>query len=64
MTRPGTEPRSPGPLANILTAKPMSEPKKHQKTIISNNRLRDDRNMNIFKSRLRSNLVNHEFTLG
>ena len=24
MTRPGTEPRSPGPLANTLTARPMS----------------------------------------
>ena len=24
MTRPGIEPRSPGPLANTLTAKPMS----------------------------------------
>ena len=24
MTRPGIEPRSPGPLANTLTARPMS----------------------------------------
>ena len=24
MTRPGTEPRSPGPLANTLTTRPMS----------------------------------------
>ena len=25
MTRPGIEPRSPGPLANTLTARPMSD---------------------------------------
>ena len=29
MTRPGIEPRSPGPLANTLTARPMSGKYKH-----------------------------------
>ena len=31
MTRPGIEPRSPGPLANTLTAGPMSRLKRQNK---------------------------------
>ena len=33
MTRPGIEPRSPGPLANTLTARPMSGKKRIYKTV-------------------------------
>ena len=33
MTRPGTEPRSPGPLANTLTARPLPVDYSHKSNV-------------------------------